>query len=79
MDFKFNVHVGARALQWLHGEWFGGIKSRKWKTRLEAISLDHGVNDECLEEGIELGMMKGFEVYSGDRTFWMCRWIGCVI
>lgn len=76
MDFKFNVLIEARASQWLHEEWFGGVKSRKWKTSLEAISLDHGRNDECLEE---LGIMKRFEVYSGDRTFWMCGWIRHVI
>lgn len=44
MDFKFNVQVYQ-----LPEEWFGGVKSRRSKTSLEVISLDHGREDECLD------------------------------
>lgn len=54
-------------------------QKQKMENKFGGYFLDLGRNDECLEEGIELGMMKVFEVYSGKRTFWMYRLIGYVI
>lgn len=46
MDFKFNVQVYQLPEEVVKSR---GVKSRRSKTSLEVISLDHGRGDECLD------------------------------